>query len=58
MPEYRLYCLNDRGRFAKAHEFTAQDDSDALEKAKTLKAGVDCELWNRDRLIAKLRPDA
>jgi len=54
MAEYRLYCLNDRGGFSKSHEIEAEDDSDALAKARDMKLPVRCELWNRNRLVAKL----
>jgi hypothetical protein len=56
MPEYRLYCLNDHGRFARAHEIEARDDEDALAQARAMKLPVECELWNRNRLVAKLPP--
>lgn len=54
MPEYRLYCLNDHGRIAKSHEIEAKTDADALAQARALKLDVACELWNHDRLVAKL----
>ena len=33
MPEYRLYCLNEQGRFTKSHEINASDDAHALDRA-------------------------
>ncbi len=56
MPEYRLYCLNDQGSFAKVHEIEARDDADALAKARAMKLPMMSELWNRNQLIAKLPP--
>ena len=56
MPEYRLYCLNEHGRFAKSHEIEAADDAQALSKAKAMKLPVPCELWARERLLAKIPP--
>ena len=56
MPEYRLYCLNDHGRIAKSHEIEAKSDADALTQARALKLDIACELWNRNRLVAKLPP--
>jgi hypothetical protein len=56
MAEYRLYCLNDHGGFAASHEIEARSDADALAQARALKLDVVCELWNRNRLIAKLPP--
>lgn len=56
MSEYRLYCINERGGFSKSHEIEAADDSDALAKALAMKQPVPCELWNRNRLVAKIPP--
>jgi hypothetical protein len=56
MGEYRLYCLNERGKFAKSHELEAASDSEAVEQARAMKLPVKCELWSRDRLVAKLPP--
>jgi hypothetical protein len=36
MSQYRLYCLNDQGNFTKSHEIEAPDDSQALDKARTM----------------------
>lgn len=57
MPEYRLYCLNEHGRFTRSHEINASDDADALAKARAMRLPVFCELWNRDRIVAKLPAD-
>ena len=54
MPEYRLYCLDGDGKFTKAHEISAADDADALARAEDMKLPVRCELWHRDRLVAKI----
>ena len=56
MSEYRLYCLNEQGKFTKSHEIEAADDSGALAKARKMKLPVACELWNRQRLVAELPP--
>lgn len=54
MSEYRLYCLNDQGKFTKSHEIEAASDADALKQAREMKLPVACELWNRNRLVAEL----
>jgi hypothetical protein len=56
MGEYRLYCLNDEGRFSKSHDIIAESDGQALDKAKVLKLPVRCELWQQGRLVATLDP--
>jgi len=58
MPEYRLYCLDGAGKFTKAHEISAADDADALARANDMKLPVKCELWQRDRLVAKIPAEA
>jgi hypothetical protein len=55
MPEYRLYCLNDQGHITRSHEIVAKDDTDAMAKAKASKLRVECELWQRGRLVGKVR---
>ena len=56
MPEYRLYCLNERGGISKSHEIEAADDAAALDKARAMKLPVYCELWEHGRIVAKLEP--
>jgi hypothetical protein len=55
MTQYRLYCLNDRGTFTKSHEIDADDDEQAVSKARELKLPVKCELWDHERLVAELQ---
>ena len=54
MSQYRLYCLNHQGNFTNSHEIEAADDPQALAKARAMKLPVPCELWARERLVAKL----
>ena len=56
MTEYRLYCLNDQGRFKKSHDIMADDDEEALDKARELKLPVKCELWEHGRMVGTLEP--
>ena len=56
MAQYRLYCRNERGGFSSAHDIHADDDSQALAKAKAMELAAYCELWERGRMIAKLEP--
>jgi hypothetical protein len=56
MPEYRLYCMNDRGGISKSHEINAQNDEQALDRARAMKLPVHCELWDHGRLVGKLPP--
>jgi len=54
MLEYQLYCLDEAGKFTKAHEIEAADDADALERAKKMKLPVNCELWEHKRIVGKV----
>ena len=54
--EYRLYCLNEAGRFSKAHDIEADSDEQAIDAAREMKLPVVCELWQRNRMVAKLEP--
>lgn len=56
MGEYRLYCLNDLGRFSKSQDIVADSDKQALDKARELKLPAVCELWQEGRLVATLDP--
>ena len=56
MAEYRLYCLNEAGKFSKVHLIRADSDEDALKQACNWKLPVECELWRRNRMAAKLEP--
>ena len=54
MPAYRLYCLDDAGKFTKVHDIAADSDVEAIQHAADKKLGVRCELWDRGRLVAEL----
>jgi hypothetical protein len=58
VPEYRLYCLDRAGKITKAHEIDADDDKAAVEAARNMKLGVECELWEHGRLVAQLPDDS
>ena len=58
MIEYRLYCLDDAGAFTKAHEIMAESDQHALQIASDMKRPFKCELWERGRKVATLKPVA
>jgi len=58
MFEYRLYCLDGDGSFAKAHEISAPSDDDALDMVQKMNLGMKCELWQRGRLVAEIEPGA
>ena len=57
--EYRLYGLDGVNKVASGEWIEADDDRTAVEVAKKMMDGHDCELWQGSRLVARIpRPDA
>jgi hypothetical protein len=54
MHQYRIYCLNDEGRFHTVEEITACNDAEALARANKLDHAGECEIWRGDRLIGRI----
>jgi len=52
--DYRLYGLDGVDKVASGEWFDADDDQAAIEVAKTLMDGHDCELWQGRRLVARI----
>ena len=53
MAGYRLYCFDGVSKITGVHKIEADNDADALHKARSIKSGANCELWDRDRLVSK-----
>jgi hypothetical protein len=51
---YRLYCLDGVNKVASGEWFEAGDDEAAIEVAKQMMDGHDCELWQGSRLVVRL----
>jgi hypothetical protein len=51
MLQYRIYCLNEEGGFAKVHEMELPNDAEAMAHARALKHPGVCEVWHRRRLV-------
>jgi hypothetical protein len=58
MSEYRLYRVDGAGRILSAEWLEAADDDSAVAEARTCAEGTRCEIWQRDRLVARLSPQA
>ncbi len=54
VPSYRLYCLDGAGKIATAEWLEAADQEDAVRKVRERKLGLTCELWHRNRLLARI----
>ena len=57
MPAYRLYFLDGTGKVASAEWLEAADDQAAIAIARDKCTSRRCELWQRQRLVARLGPD-
>ena len=55
MTDYRLYGLDGVDRVASGEWFEADDDDAAVDVAKQMMDGHDCELWQGSRLVARIR---
>jgi len=51
---YRLYGLDGVKKVASGEWFDAEDDASAMEIAKRMMDGHDCELWRGSRLVARI----
>ena len=54
MTGYRLYGLDGVRKVASGEWFDADDDEAAIEVAKNMMDGRECELWQGRRLVARL----
>ena len=54
MPAYRLYHLDGAAKVASAEWIEAAEDSAAIEQARLKCASRRGELWQRNRLVARL----
>lgn len=57
MAGYRLYGLDGVRKVASGEWFEADDDVTAIEVAKGMMDGHDCELWQGRRRVARIRKD-
>jgi hypothetical protein len=53
-PDYRLYCLGGDGKITAADWIDAESDEAAIAVAREMKKSVDCEIWNGNRLVARV----
>ena len=56
MVAYRLYCMDGFGKIGGVELLEAKDDEEAVHRAYEMRLDVDCEVWDRDRLVAKIAP--
>lgn len=54
---YRLYHLDGSGRISAAEWIEAAGEDEAIGIARSLRKSPLCEIWQGDRLIARIEPD-
>ena len=54
MPTYRLYKLDEHGKFTSAEALEAADDDEALKTARTTGHVFASEVWLARRLIGRV----
>lgn len=55
MASYRIYCLDGAGHIALAEWIEAENDAQAIAKARaTHESALRCEVWQGQRLVATL----
>jgi hypothetical protein len=54
MPNYRVYFLTDGHTTDPPNIIEANDDSEAIQRAKSLLDGHDLEVWHETRLVGTI----
>lgn len=56
LPSYRHYRLDGAGSISSADWLEAADDAEAVRKVRAIKLACVCEIWDRNRLVARIDP--
>lgn len=54
MAEYRHYRLDGAGAINRAEWLEAESDEDAVRKVREMKLPFTSEIWDRNRLVARV----
>jgi hypothetical protein len=55
MPEYRVLTVDNEGHtWGPQFNFTCDDDEQAIDRARQLKRRLAVEVWQAERLVAKI----
>jgi hypothetical protein len=54
MTDYKLYCLDGTGKIGSGEWIEATTDNEAITLVRAKKLAVSCELWDRNRLVARI----
>ena len=56
MASFRLYRLDGAGKITSAEWLDAEDDAQAEQLVRELNAETTVEIWDRNRLVARIGP--
>jgi hypothetical protein len=51
---YRLFCMDWFGKIMGVDTIEAANDEEAVEIARELDLGIKCEVWDGQRLVARI----
>ena len=54
MIDYRVYCLDGRGKFQSAEWVPAHSDDEAIGLVRAMQTPMHCEVWDGNRLVATM----
>ena len=54
---YRIYCYDSVRNVVSSDQIEADSDEEAIAKAEAAGFGDKCEIWEGDRLVAKLEAE-
>jgi hypothetical protein len=54
---YRIYVLDHRFQILERHDFEGRDDLSALDEGNSFSRANPVEIWQRDRLVARIGMD-
>lgn len=54
MRKYRVYTLDGAGNITRGIWVDAETDEEAVARVRQMKLATKCEVWERDRRIAKV----
>lgn len=53
-PNYRVYCLDGVNNIVSGEWVDASTDEEAIAAVREAYPGLACEIWERNRLVAKI----
>lgn len=53
-PNYRVYCLDGVNSIVRGEWVDASTDEEAIAVVRNSYPGLACEIWERNRLVAKI----